>query len=76
MNDSSYSADQLRSVLNALRDQRFKPFISHLERLIAEHSDTLVHARDEVIIYRLQGRIVQLREILDAVESSAGKQIR
>lgn len=68
MNDEQM---KLRNVLNALRDQRFRPFIAYLEGLLAENQEVLANATDTVVIYRAQGRTAQLKEILEAVAKAA-----
>lgn len=64
---------RLLEALNALRDQRFQPFISHLEARREKYLETLSNLDDPVKIHRLQGRIAELKELLGAVAGAAGK---
>lgn len=65
-----FSDQVIWRTLNELRDQRFAPFICYLKDLKAQHAETLATTKDMTDVYRLQGRIAQLREILDAVENA------
>ncbi len=71
-----FSDQLIWRTLNELRDQRFEPFICYLKDLEARHLETLATTKDMTDVYRLQGRVAQLREILDAVNQSRGKSFR
>lgn len=53
--------------LRSLGSEEFAPLIRHLRSELADLYVTLSKANDATLIYRMQGRIRQLEDFLDAV---------
>ena len=59
--------DRLRATLRRLGGDEFRPFLRHLESLVEDRSHTLRNTSDMTVVYRMQGEIRALNEVLDAV---------
>ncbi|MGN1208658.1 MAG: hypothetical protein ACI4SV_00025 [Duodenibacillus sp.] len=70
-NKTEYLAEQSRlaSCLNRLRSPEFAPFTRFLKSVIADRSETLVNAEDDRVIYRMQGQIKAVKDILETIEA-------
>jgi hypothetical protein len=61
---SEYDKAALSSVLARLRGDDFRPFIELLKDRIRDRTDTLRNTSDTVVIYRMQGQIHALKDLL------------
>jgi len=64
---SEHDKNALAAVFARLRSDEFLPFRRLLEERIRDKTDTLRNASDTVTVYRMQGQIMALSELLVTV---------
>ena len=65
--NESFEKSQLFRCLRLLSTDEFAPLIRHLKDILSDQYETLSKANDATLIFRTQGRIAALEELLDAV---------
>lgn len=61
---------KLRSVFRLLNSQEFRPFVAFLESRFDEVSDTLAKGTEVQTLYRAQGRLDVIKDLLDRIKSN------
>lgn len=70
-NKTEYSAEkqELAVCLNRLRSPEFSAFARFLKTRLEERSETLSNATDMLLVYRMQGQIRAIKDILETIEA-------
>lgn len=66
-NGNECTESQVINVLRTLNRSEMQPFICFLKDRIKEAHDTLETASEPAILYRAQGRVTELKEILETI---------
>jgi hypothetical protein len=59
--------EQLSITLQRMRSGEFQPFVKLLEDRIRDRTDTLRNTSDPVVVYRMQGQIMALSDLLTTI---------
>ena len=59
--------EQLSITLQRMRGGEFQPFVKLLEDRIRDRTDTLRNTSDPVVVYRMQGQIMALSDLLTTI---------
>ena len=59
--------EQLSIALQRMRGGEFQPFVKLLEDRIRDRTDTLRNTSDPVVVYRMQGQIMALSDLLTTI---------
>lgn len=62
--------EQVERCLRRLSTDEFSPLIQSLKRRLSDYYETLSVTSDATLVYRVQGRIQELREILESVATA------
>ena len=71
--DTGFTKERTASVLRDLNRSEFLPFIRFLEDRLAHARETLENATETATLYRAQGHVKELEDILETIAASRVK---
>ena len=73
--DAGFSEERVKQTVAQLARPEFLPFIRFLEDRLAQSRETLENATEPATLYRVQGHVKEIEDILETIAACSGTKL-